>query len=338
MPTFTAHPSGHTHSALARIQQAMALGILAVSAAWAVVVWPSSPAAAVLGISVLLFGYAIVLALEFVLMAVVNRQDPSPRPSVGTLVRAWWQEVLIAPQVFSWRQPFRWRRLPDAEVPSAPGRQPVVLVHGFVCNRGFWLPWIETLRRMGLPCATVNMEPVFGSIDEYAEQIDAAVRRAHALTGRPPWLVCHSMGGLAARAWLAATPGADARVRGVVTIGTPHRGTWLARFSHVTNGRQMRIGGDWLKALQAREATLQGPRPRFICWYSNTDNIVFPACTATLPGADNRHLPGVPHVAMAFHPQLMRETLALLAADGGSTSQCAAASQGAGPSSSTGRA
>ena len=36
-------------------------------------------------------------------------------------------------------------------------------------------------------------------------------------------------------------------------------------------------------------------------------------CTAMLPGADNRHVPGVAHVALAFHPRVMRESLAMLA-------------------------
>ena len=69
-----------------------------------------------------------------------------------------------------------------------------------------------------------------------------------------------------------------------------------------------------MRSLQAREAvTAPNNRyDRFVCWYSNADNIVFPAATATLLGADNRHVPGVSHVAMAFHPQVMCETLALL--------------------------
>ena len=266
----------------------------------------------------ILLGYIVVLVVQFAAMTLVNRMVAAPALGLWALIRAWWQEVCVAAKVFAWWQPFAWRRHPDAAVPPAPGRRAVVLVHGFVCNRGLWQPWLRELRRRDLPYTTVNLEPVFGSIDDYVPLVEDAVRRAQALTGQPPLLVCHSMGGLAARAWLAAAPGAAGRVCGVVTIGTPHHGTWLARFSHLTNGRQMRIDGDWLRALQAREAGQ--PRPPFVCWYSNADNIVFPAATATLPGADNHFLPGVPHVAMAYHPTVMDTSLAMLASAGSSPS------------------
>jgi triacylglycerol lipase len=313
----------HGASALARLQQGMAFSSLVGAVLWWRWWWHDVPALAWVGAATILLGYAMVLALQFGLMARVNRQvTPQPLGPVD-LLRAWWAEVCVAPRVFSWRQPFRWNALPDLDVPPAPGRTAAVLVHGFVCNRGLWLPWMRELRQRGMPYTSVNLEPVFGSIDDYAPLIDDAVQRAQALTGRPPLLVCHSMGGLAARAWLAATPGAADRVCGVVTIGTPHQGTWLAHLSHTTNGRQMRIDGEWLQGLQAREAGR--PRPPFVCWYSNADNIVFPATTATLDGADNRHLHGVPHVAMAFHPTVMDESLAMLASAGSSPSERTAA-------------
>ena len=229
------------------------------------------------------------------------------------MLRAWWVESHIAVWVFAWLQPFAWRRWPDTAFPSAgtSAQRAVVLVHGFVCNRGLWTPWLRELRRREVPYATVNLEPVFGSIDDYAPLIEDAVSRATAATGQPPLLVGHSMGGLAIRAWLRASGGAAVqRVHHIVTLGTPHHGTWLARFSHLTNGQQMRVAGPWLRQLQADEAT--SACPQFTCWYSNADNIVFPASTATLPGADNRHIAGVPHVAMAFHPKVMADTLKLL--------------------------
>jgi triacylglycerol esterase/lipase EstA (alpha/beta hydrolase family) len=120
-------------------------------------------------------------------------------------------------------------------------------------------------------------------------------------------LVCHSMGGLAARAWLCAKSGSG-RVHRVVTIGTPHQGTWLGRFSRLSNGRQMRLESEWLRCLYAAH-----PHDvPFTCWYSNCDNVVFPASTATLPGADNRLVRGMAHVHLAFQPEVIRGTLELL--------------------------
>lgn len=303
----------HTSSALARLQQVIALGAIGMLSGWLVWRWDGAAWVTLTGVALMLFGYALFLGLEFVFAARVNRRDPAPEATPWTLVKAWWREAMVAPLVFSWRQPFRWRSLPDHAVPAAANRTAVVFVHGFVCNRGFWLPWMEALRAQGRPYASVNLEPVFGSIDDYVPLIDDAVRRAHALTGTAPVLVCHSMGGLAARAWRVATPDADTRVRHIVTIGSPHQGTWLGRFSHLTNGRQMRQGSLWLQSLRQceRERWPAGTYAGFTCWYSSADNIVFPASTATLSGADNRFVGGLPHVAMAFDDGVMAGTLSL---------------------------
>lgn len=260
-------------------------------------------------------GHAAAIALELALADAVNRNDPIPRATAAESMRAWARESRAAVQVFAWRQPFRWRRCPDGRPANDPARSPAVLIHGFVCNRGFWLPWMERMQREGIAWTSVNLEPVFGSIDDYPSLIEEAVRRAEALSSAKPVLICHSMGGLAARAWLAADPQRRDRVAGVITIGSPHHGTWLAHHGHTPNARQMRPGGPWLQALWTREHALrpQATHAGFVCWASNTDNIVFPASTATLPGADNRLVRGAGHVDLAFHPRVMTESLAMLA-------------------------
>jgi triacylglycerol lipase len=109
------------------------------------------------------------------------------------------------------------------------------------------------LRRQGTPFVAVNLEPVFGSIDDYVPVIEAAVARLEQATGLPPVAVAHSMGGLALRAWWAQ-PGNAARVHHAITLGTPHHGTWLARWALTRNARQMRQLSGWLQRLEAARA------------------------------------------------------------------------------------
>jgi pimeloyl-ACP methyl ester carboxylesterase len=255
---------------------------------------------------------APVLALEFVLLALAGRDAAVPRARAADLLRAWAGEVVASSRVFSRDQPFFADAEPD--VPGTPGRTGVLLVHGYFCNRAAWQPWLRRFRTLGQPCTALTLEPAFGSIDAWVPVIDAAVARLQQATGRPPLVVAHSMGGLATRAWLAATPGAPQRVAHVVTIGTPHRGTWMARFGHTRNARQMRIGSPWLAALaDVHRAPTAAPAALFTCFHGHADNIVFPASTATLPGADNRHLSAVAHVAMLEHPAVWEEVLRRLA-------------------------
>ena len=299
---------------LAFLQRLITFSLIALACSWWLYFRSSSPLLAVAGFLLIVFAYAGFLALEFIILRYVNRPDPAPKPSWTELLRAWVGETLTAPQVFCWRQPFRAKAIPDNLSPMylTHGQRGVVFVHGFFCNRGLWNPWLKRLQGKGHAFVAVNLEPLFGSIDDYVPQIDTAVRLVTLATGLPPLLVCHSMGGLAARAWLQAMK-SEARVHHIVTIGTPHRGTWLARFGHGHNGRQMRLLSDWQSGLD-RDMPVDR-HARFTCWYSNCDNIVFPTSTATLPGADNRLVRGAAHVQMAFLPLIMNTTLAILRAD-----------------------
>lgn len=313
---------------LARLQQAITLGLVALAAAWAA--WSASrghAAWAVGGALLVLFGYALFLGVEFVLLSFQHRDDPTPRASARQLLRAWWGEVLSAPRVFCWRQPFRSQAEPDhLDTATMAGRRGIVLVHGFVCNRGFWNPWMARLRALGVPFVAVNLEPVFGSIDTYAQCVDEAIEGMRRATGLAPLVVAHSMGGLAVRVWWARH-GDPTAIERVVTIGSPHRGTWLARFGTTHNGKQMRPGNDWLSGLEAEERRARGTAPyeRFTCFYSHCDNIVFPPSTATLPGADNRHLPGCAHVHLAFQPAVFNEVCRWATASGSTPAPALAA-------------
>ena len=286
---------------LARAQQALTLGALLLALLWAVLAWRAgSPLWALVGVAAVLFGHALVLAVEMVFLRATHGADPTPRATTTQLLHAWFGEVVSAPTVFCWRQPFRSQRWTDRLDGNARGQRAVLFVHGFVCNRGLWNPWLAKLTAQGTPFVAINLEPVFGSIDDYVDGIETAMRRIEAATGLAPVIVAHSMGGLAVRRWYSQH-GDTARVQHVITIGAPHQGTWLARFAVTRNSRQMRQLSGWLSTLAARE-TKAAPE-RWTCFYGHCDNIVFPPISATLPGADNRHLPGVAHVHMADRPE-----------------------------------
>ena len=295
---------------LARLQQGITLGLVALASICAAYFFKSGqPILAASGALLIVFGYALVLAVEFILLGFIQERKPTPPPTTRQLFRAWWAEVMTAPRVFCWRQPFRTDVEPDL-VSDAAGRRGIVFVHGFFCNRALWNPWMTRLRAEGVPFIALSLEPVFGSISDYVSTIDAAVTRLEAATGRAPLIVAHSMGGLAVREWLHRVERGHLRVHHVVTIGTPHHGTWIARWGRTVNGTEMRLKSPLVTRLA--EAGTAQRHSLFTCFYGNCDNIVFPASTATLAGADNRHLPGVAHVQMAFHESVFSEAWRLL--------------------------
>jgi len=252
----------------------------------------------------ILGSHALLLGIEFAMLSVVQRGALTLRASPTQLLRAWWGEVLMAPRIFYWRQPFRSHVEADNDSLGAVDRPGVVLVHGFVCNRGLWNPWMQRLRARQVPFVAVNLEPVFGSIDHYAHAIEAAVVQIESVTSTPVVLIGHSMGGLAIRAWLAKFE-ADLRVLRVITVASPHQGTWLARYGRTINGQQMRLNSPWLANLAARESASR--RSLFTCFFGHCDNIVFPASCGRLPGAANLHLSGTAHLDMAFKDEVFDE-------------------------------
>jgi triacylglycerol esterase/lipase EstA (alpha/beta hydrolase family) len=214
----------------------------------------------------------------------VNR----PAPAWGQLLRAWGREVVASELAFSWRQP--WREWAEPDHLPAGAQAGVLLVHGFACNRGRWNGWMKRLRAQGVAFVAPSMEPAFGSIDDYADEIERGVRQLEAATGRPPVLVAHSMGGLALRAWWR-THGAGHEVPPrVITLGSPHGGTRMARFGQGRNARQMRLRSPWVTELSLLTDV--------DCFWTPCDQIVNPAETAILPGSRAHRVDGVGHMGL----------------------------------------
>ncbi|HEU4816143.1 esterase/lipase family protein [Janthinobacterium sp.] len=188
---------------------------------------------------------------------------------------------------------------------------PVLLVHGYVCNRGYWAQLSRQLARAGIAHDGVDLEPIGADIEDFVPQVEQAIGALCARTGSDRVIiVAHSMGGLVARAWLRRY--GAARVARIVTIGTPHHGTALANLAAGANARQMsRIDGApsaWLAQLAASETP--ETRALITSMYSHHDNIVAPQASAQLPGARNLAFGGIGHVALASDARVLRQLLA----------------------------
>ncbi len=264
--------------------------------------WSLAPSI-VAALLVPLFVHLAILGSQFL----IARWFASPVPArfaigPGDGFRVFAEEVRVSLVSFTVTQPlFGSRPVASAPAPGAADRLPVLFIHGFFCNRAVWRPMARVLAQRGHVTGSVNLEPVQGTIDAYVEVIERGIRDLQRRTGdEQVALVCHSMGGLAARAYLRAR-GADDVAR-VVTLGSPHRGTVHSRFALAANVKQMRRDSDWLADL----ARTEWPRVRrlFTVVLSHHDNIVAPQAIQTLPDATTIELGGMGHMAMLERAQV----------------------------------
>lgn len=228
---------------------------------------------------------------------------PEHRIGIAGALRLFREEFVASMRFSSWSMP---RAVPGVRVYADASGLPVLLVHGYGCNSGYWAhltPLFDTAR---ISHATLDLAPVTASIDDYVPLVEAGVRALLAATGAAQVvIVAHSMGGLVARAWMRSV-GVD-RVARIITLGTPHHGTSMASLGIGVNAVQMRRDSDWLRALAGAEDA--DTRARITSIYTHHDNIVAPQTSSELPGARNLAFGGVGHVALAANPGILAAVL-----------------------------
>ncbi len=245
--------------------------------------------------------------------------SPTPgeyRLGVKARLRMFLEEFSASMLQSSWTMP---RAAPLTRIHPGSGTPPVLLLHGYGCNSGYWSHLLPRLDAAGISHASVDLEPLTGDIDRYAPLVERAVDALRTAAGAEQVIiVAHSMGGLVARAWMRAC-GAH-KVARLITLGTPHHGTCLAAFGLGSNAAQMRRAAKeeppecaWLRALAGGEDA--AARALVTSIWSHHDNIIAPQTSSELPGARNLPFGGVGHVALGRNPRvldtLMREIAAV---------------------------
>ena len=164
---------------------------------------------------------------------------------------------------------------------------PILLVHGIVDNHTIFSPLERALRRRGFTdLSSFDYGVLTSDVRATAQDLAIAVEKLTTESGyEKVHVIGHSLGGLITRYYVQRMGGHE-RVHTVVTLGTPHQGTMLARAGSVLPLiRQLRPDSDLI-------AELGEPAPacdtRFIAFHSDLDQLIVPGRNARIEHPDLR--------------------------------------------------
>ena len=179
------------------------------------------------------------------------------------------------------------------------GANIVVFVHGLGGSPGNFWPMRSWFRLRGRTRSYAVTFPDGRSIAELAGLLATFLEEVARVNegsgaGRID-LVAHSMGGLVCRAALL-DPAVRARVATLVTLGTPHEGTYLARFGASTSVLDLRPTSDIVERLRG-QLPWRGPpeMPRLVAFWSGADLLLLPHQSGRVDGAENVEIAGSTH-------------------------------------------
>lgn len=200
-------------------------------------------------------------------------------------------------------------RSPGDGAAPGPGRPVLVLVHGLYHTPSAWFVMRRRLERAGLGPVRCfgysSFGPDFASIAR--ELADTLLALLEASADARVRLVGHSLGGLLIRAALAdarlAPACAQGRIAGVVSLGSPHKGSLLAQWLGIgALAHSLGPRGEALRLLRA----LPAPRVPWLSLFTPTDGMVLPLGNLLLGEAERQAgwqelaLPAMSHVGLLY--------------------------------------
>ncbi|MBI2890462.1 MAG: alpha/beta fold hydrolase [Nitrospirae bacterium] len=233
-------------------------------------------------------------------------------------------ELLVQAGRFTARKAAEWYRSVDPDVPrhllqlpvaaltmlpspppkirrvESDGHAPIIFVHGLGGGPGNFLPMATYLRFHGRKRSyRISFDSKQG-LEKRADALARFIGRVRAANGASQVdLVAHSLGGIIVRIALAR-PRLARSVRTLVTLGTPHHGTYPARYLNSPILRDLRPDGRIIRLLQHR------PWPRSVrgvALWSRNDLMVLPPESACLEGMESVDMSPFTHYSYLIHPR-----------------------------------
>ncbi|MEM6326307.1 MAG: alpha/beta fold hydrolase [Bacteroidota bacterium] len=186
--------------------------------------------------------------------------------------------------------------------------RPVLLVPGFLDSPACFHRLGPRLEQAGFSTIPVRLTPRLAtcSLRRFAGQVAEAAAPFPEVD-----VVGFSMGGLVSRLWVQRMNGSE-KVRRLVTLASPHRGSHMARAMPQTAAREMRPGSDLLNDLEQDAEVLE--QVQFASLWTPYDLTVLPGASGDI-GAGSEQVDVKLHRLMLYDEgvagrviELLRET------------------------------
>ena len=192
--------------------------------------------------------------------------------------------------------------LPLLTVLSAPSsaataKRPILFVHGWNSSASTWDTMVSNFKKNGYTDAELHRWS-YDTSQSNALTADEVARRVDDIRAASGWdridVIAHSMGSLSSRYYLKNL-GGDTKVDDWVSLGGPNHGTDTANLCGQTSCIEMRIGSDFLAALNSGD---ESPgTPSYSTWWSPCDTVINPDSSVSVAGATNTKTACISHSA-----------------------------------------
>ncbi len=182
---------------------------------------------------------------------------------------------------------------------KALDRPPVLLVPGYAEPSWYFMYGIyRQLKKEGWQVEGINLFPNLASAEEQAHKVKAKIEAMKKRYGvQQVDLVVHSFGGLISRYYIQELEGRST-VRNLVTVATPHHGTYTAFAGPGKSAQQLRPNSAFLTQLNANGFAYSPVKYTSI--WSNLDEIVIPPKNAVMPDSTVYYVPWTGHLTIMF--------------------------------------
>jgi len=199
----------------------------------------------------------------------------------------------------------------DAFSDMSPESPPVLIIHGFLGTRGSMYMLERRLVADGFVCVSFNLGTLnLRDIRRSAFLIHRKIERILAQTpSQKIDIIGHSMGGLIGLYYVKKL-GGHTRVRKLIMMGTPVRGTWAALAGVVTLGLWSTSSWQLLPRSRFLDELAQGPIPPGVevSTIAAARDWVVPLATTRMPGTNAMTVP-LGHSSLVVSEEVYRRVV-----------------------------